>query len=314
MLKHRYPFDPTYNYTLDQLLDIEPPAIPSDFASFWESRYATAIAQSPNPTVSSSELEHPDFKIEEISFRSTDDVVIHSWLLTPFHTSPRQAFVMGHGYGGIEKPSFDLPFKDAVYAFPSFRGLGRSQQPWVSSDPNQYVLHNIDHRDRYILGGCVDDLWQTVSAVIELFPELSDKLNYIGISFGGGIGALAMPWDKRIKHAHLNVPSFGHHPLRLTLPTNGSGEAVRKYHQTHGYVLETLKYYDAADAATFMTRPVHIAAALFDPVVAPPGQFAIHNALPVEKQLFVRDAGHHPYRGIKKQHLQLNEELKRFFQ
>ena len=57
------------------------------------------------------------------------------------------------------------------------------------------------------------------------------RLDYMGISFGGGIGALALPWDERFHRAHLNVPSFGHHPLRLTLPepdTTGSGSNQNK--------------------------------------------------------------------------------------
>ena len=69
-------------------------------------------------------------------------------------------------------------------------------------------------------------------------------------SFGGGVGALALPWDDRFGAAHLNLPSFGHYPLRLTMPCIGSGEAVRRYHAEHPDVLDVLRYFDAATAAT----------------------------------------------------------------
>jgi cephalosporin-C deacetylase len=51
-----------------------------------------------------------------------------------------------------------------------------------------------------------------------------------------------------------------------------------------------------ATAATRVRIPVHVAAALFDPSVPPPGQFAVHNALAGRKELFVLTAGHfdHP--------------------
>jgi len=125
----------------------------------------------------------------------------------------------------------------------------------------------------------VEDLWLAVSSLLKLFPATAGHLAYLGSSFGGGIGALALPWDMRIQRAHFNVPSFGNHPLRLQLPTWGSAAAMQKYQREHGNILVTLNYYDAAIAAQSIQVPVHIAVALADPVVAPPGQFSIYNAL-----------------------------------
>ncbi len=89
-----------------------------------------------------------------------------------------------------------------------------------------------------------------VSVLTRLYPELDGRIGYSGISFGGGIGALAIPFDKRIDRGHLVVPTFGNMPLWLTLPTIGSGHSVQNYQKTHGDVLETLRLFDAATAAT----------------------------------------------------------------
>ena len=59
--------------------------------------------------------------------------------------------------------------------------------------------------------------------------------------------------------------------------------------------------------------PVHIAAALADPVVAPPGQFAIYNNLPPNKQLFVLEKGHSDYPLIQVEQANLLSELSMFF-
>ncbi len=141
----------------------------------------------------------------------------------------------------------------------------------------------------------------------------AQRLDYLGISFGGGIGALALPWDERFHRAHLNVPSFGHHPLRLTLPCVGSGEAVRRYQQHTGRVLETLRYFDAAVAARYLKIPVHVAAARFDPAVPPPGQFAIYNALAGQRELFVLEAGHFDHAGQVAENGRLLDALAYFF-
>ncbi len=137
----------------------------------------------------------------------------------------------------------------------------------------------------------------------------------MGISFGGGVGALAMPWDSRLERVHLNVPTFGHQSLRLRLSTTGSAAALQRYAARHGNrnTLATLRYYDAAIAARYMDRPVHVAAARFDPMVAPPGQFAIYNALNGERQLYVLDAGHFDYPQYRRQQQALMEELRAFF-
>lgn len=311
---HRFPFDPTYGYTLKQLLQVEAPWQPPDFAEFWQSRYQRALERAPEPRPTRQEAGHPEFEIHDLHYRSTDDFLIGGWLLTPRYAPVRRAVVVGHGYGGRDGPDFDLPVTDAAFLFPCFRGLSRSRSGGISDNPYWHVLHDIDKRDRYILGGCVEDLWLAVSALLELFPETLGHVGYMGISFGGGIGALAFPWDERIRRVHLNVPTFGHAPLRLSLPTVGSGEAVRDYERRHGHVLDTLRYYDAASAARHSRIPVHVAAARFDPVVAPPGQFAVYNALPEPKQLFVLDAGHSEYPGKDEQDRQLRDELNTFFE
>ena len=68
----------------------------------------------------------------------------------------------------------------------------------VSANPNDHVLHEIQDRHRYILGGCVEDLWLAVSTLPEIFPVVAGQVAYSGVSFGGGIGALVVPWDARV--------------------------------------------------------------------------------------------------------------------
>jgi cephalosporin-C deacetylase len=254
------------------------------------------------------------YRAHELRYRSSDDVLIDGWVLLPKRGAIDRAAVVGHGYGGRDAPDLGVPLRRAALLFPCFRGLGRSRCLGVSDNPSYHVLHDIQDRHRYIIGGCVEDLWLCVSAAIELFPSAAGHIAYLGTSLGGGIGALAAPWDPRIARMHLEVPTFGHHPLRLRLPSVGSGEAVRLYQERHGNAEETLKYYDAAVAAAHLRIPTHIAAAVFDPAVPPPGQFAIHNAVPSElRRLFVLDAGHHDYPRRDLQERALAQELSKFF-
>ncbi len=307
-------FDPTYGYTQSQLLTLPPPTPPADFSVFWQARYARAMTTHPRPRLTYSQT-HADYEVFDCTYRSTNDVEIGGWLLIPRRAPVTCGLVVGHGYGGRDGPDFHWPIPGAALLFPCFRGLSRSRRWPISDNPAYHVLHDIDKKDHYILGGCVDDLWLAVSTLLALFPATVGHIGYAGISFGGGIGALALPWDDRIQRAHLNVPTFGNHPLRLQLPSQGSAAAVRNFQHTHPKinVLATLAYYDAACAAQWTCTPVHMAAALADPVVAPPGQFSIYNGLAVAKQLFLLDWGHADYPRRAAQEQALSLELQEFF-
>jgi cephalosporin-C deacetylase len=310
-----FDFDPTYGLGIRDLRAITPPEAPPDFDAFWRARYAAALGVDPQPKVSESASRHPHWQVYDLTYASTDDFPIGGWLLLPREGVVRRGLVIGHGYGGRDAPDFDSPVTETAILFLCFRGLSRSSRPPISSDPAWHVLNDIDNPARYILGGCVEDLWLAVSVLTKLYPEIDGKIGYSGLSFGGGIGALAIPFDKRIDRGHLVVPTFGNMPLWLTLPTVGSGNSVQTYQKTHPDVLTTLRLFDAATAATRIETPMLMAVARFDPAVAPPCQFSVANALSPSShhETVILDAGHFDYPGSEEQHARLTEKVREFF-
>lgn len=301
-------------FNLLDLLNVQTRPAPKDFQSFWQQAYDKCLRLQPEPIVNKLNKTIGPWQVYDVHFQSTKNIWIGGWLLKPIHTEPKRAFIVGHGYGGRTQPDSHLPFPDAAIFFPCCRGISRSPAPPISHEPQWHVLHDIDKKDQYILRGCVEDTWLSVSVIEQLFPELIGKIGYLGISFSGGIGALAMAQDKRIRRGHFNVPSFGDHRLRLRLKTTGSGESVQRFFRRHPkMLLNTIRYYDAANAASLISAPVHFALALKDPVVTPPGQFAIYNQTKAEKYLFVLDEGHGNYPTQHQQEQELLDELKVFF-
>jgi cephalosporin-C deacetylase len=312
--QHPFDFDPTHGCSLDALRAIEPPEGPPEFDAFWRARYARALAIDPQARISDSGSGHPDWHVHDIGYTSTDDFPIGGWLLLPRAGVVRRGLVIGHGYGGRDQPDFDIPVAQTAVLFPCFRGLSRSRRAPISDDPAWHVLHDVDKPERYILGGCVEDLWVAVSVLAGLFPGL-DGIGYSGVSFGGGIGALGLAVDARIDRGHLVVPTFGNMPLWLSLRSVGSAHAVQAYRTAHPEVAETMRLFDAATAATRVRIPTLVAVARFDPAVAPPCQFSIANALAGAKhhETVVLDAGHFDYPGQERQHALLAEKVRRFF-
>lgn len=317
--KHPFDFDPTYGMGLDELRAVAPPEAPKGFDDFWKSRYARALTVDPQPKLTKSRASHPKWSVFDITYTSTDAFPIGGWLLVPKRGEVRRGLVVGHGYGGRDAPDFGMPIEGTAVLFPCFRGMSRSARPPISSDPAWHVLHDIDKPDRYIIGGCVEDLWIAVTVLTALYPRIAGRIGYSGVSFGGGIGGLAIPYDSRIDRGHLSLPTFGHQELRLRLPSIGSAEAVQKYQAKYGNALPTLRLHDSAVAARRIAVPMLTSVALFDPAVAPPCQFAVANGLPRSSakpkfnENFILDAGHFDYPGSEVQNAALNEKVRLFF-
>ncbi|MFE4060014.1 acetylxylan esterase [Streptomyces sp. NPDC059096] len=327
VFEHGFPFDPAYGRSLDQLLALPAPAAPPDFDAFWRARYEAARRVAAAPAVGPQEEEREGFRTFGVSFTSVGGLRLGGWLVLPAEGPAEHGFVVGHGYGGRQDTgdAVPLPLPRSAALLPCVRGLGaRSRRPGIPGEADPHVLHGIESRDTYVIGDCVADLWCAASALLELVPELAHavpgedgstgaRLGYVGESLGGGLGALALPWDDRFACGQLTVPTFGDQPLRLTLPSVGSGEAVRGHHREHPEVAEVLPYFDAATAASRTRVPVLVAPALFDPAVPPPGQFAVYNALAGPRELHVLPAGHFEHAGGEQEEKELAAARRRFF-
>lgn len=307
---HAFAYDPTCGYSAAQLLAVEPPEPPIDFADFWRTRTDRALAIEPAPEWIGEPEDRGDHIVRRIRYRSTDQAIINGWVSIPASGEVTSLGVIGHGYGarGDADPTRLLPGSACIY--PCARGLGQSpfQSDTAMTTP-EHVVYGIESRDTYIHGGCVDDYLCAATVLQGLFPEAREVLYYDGGSFGGGIGALLLAWDLRFRAGLIRDPSFGHYPLRVSLPCKGSGHTVTQRYQSDPAILEVLRYFDAASAARSITTPMHVTASLFDPSVPPPGQFAIYNAMRLpQRHLCIKTAGHSTFPAEVEEGSRLREE------
>ncbi len=280
---HELHFDPTFGYSFDDLLRVEPPSMPSDFGAFWQELFTRAMKLSPAIERKRSEFSFPGYTVEEVHYTSMGNVRVGAWMILPEdRDSIQRAAVIGHGYGGRSEPELPLGFKKGTaLILPCARGL-----PTLSADAiddidtvPHHVLYGIESKDRYIHGACVADYMVAASILLELFPQTAQELWYLGGSFGGGIGALLLGADPRFSAGILREPSFGNHPLRVALKSGGSNSHVRRAWQETPDILDVLAYFDAASAARSIRVPTLFFPSLFDPAVPPPGQFSVINAV-----------------------------------
>lgn len=283
-------------YSLSTLLTpLDPPVEPSDFDDFWRASFEEFGTGSAAWEVVQEHPETPTHRVAEIRFRSSAGEAAIAFVMLPHAADvTRRGLVVGHGYGGRTGPDIERVASDAAAIFPVAPGTHIGTSSRFPASPDEHVLAGIEHRDTYSHRFSAADIWRAATVLLEMAPSAAGALDFSGGSFGGGIGALALPWDGRFRRAALDVPSFGNHDVRLSRRCTGSGEAVRLHLREHPEVRPVLDYFDAAIAARRLQLPVHVSAAVLDPAVDPRGQFAVYHAVSGPKRLGVRAAGHLP--------------------
>ncbi|MFJ6430171.1 acetylxylan esterase [Microbacterium maritypicum] len=292
-MTHNPPEEMT-EYSLGALLTpLESPDEPEDFDDFWQ---ATFQEFGVGPVAWEVALEHPataTHRVTEIRFRSSAGEDATAFVMLPHATTDvHSGLVVGHGYGGRTGPDIERVPAGTAAIFPVAPGTHVGTASRFPASPDEHVLAGIAHRDTYSHRFSAADIWRAATVLLEMAPSAATALDFSGGSFGGGIGALALPWDARFRRAALDVPSFGNHDVRLSRHCTGSGEAVRQHLRHHPEVRPVLDYFDAATAARRLRIPVHVSAAVLDPAVDPRGQFAVYHALSGPKRLGVRAGGH----------------------
>lgn len=287
-------FDGSYGRSEADLCAVRPVPAPPGFAERWQRWRAEAAAVDAAPVVLST-AEEQGRRVSVIEHSGVDGVRLRAWVVEPLRGSPRAGVVHGHGYGGRDAVDLARVPDDVAAIYPVARGLGALNAGVGAPEPTpEHVLAGIEDADRYVLGLCARDLWLAADALVALAGSL--PLYYVGESFGGGIGALALPWDDRFVGATLIVPSFGQYDERLAVPCLGSGETVRRHVQRHPEAREVLRWFDASTSIGFAEIPVRVEAALWDQYVPPQGQFAVA-AGAGDLELVVLPAGHAEYPG-----------------
>ncbi|MDF3129490.1 acetylxylan esterase [Kiritimatiellaeota bacterium B1221] len=295
---HDFDFDPTYGHTVTDLQAIDyVDEAPADFAEFWQGLHAKAMAVPLELEVEEDLPLEGGFRCQLVRYRVWPDYRVGAWVI--FHEEhPRPDFgvVMGHGYGGREAPEVSFARKDRIVIFTVAPGFHISQDDRLPlNDAGKHVVYGIESRERYLLAACAATIWRGVDVLTELTQGSVKRFHYHGWSFGGGMGALSVPWESRFESAELGHVTFANHPFRLRNECVGSGAAVRERWLKDPSIEETLVYYDAAFSVRHLKIPTLFGCSCFDPAVPPPGQWSAANSHPGPSRATAFPVGHFAY-------------------
>ncbi len=298
LIPHAFPFDPTHGHGLEDLLAVAPPDYePPDFDAFWRGLRGAVEGVRLDLEVREEACPEEGFRLLRLRYAIGEGFHASAWLTVPADTSRvRRGVIATHGYDGrfAVEPRFYRP--GMIVVLPVAPGFGISADPRLPrNDALRHVLVGIESPHTYVLGRCAGAIWRSIDAAQAWLGRPIEHWHYFGWSFGGGMGALALPWEPRVRSAELGQPTFGHHPLRLEQPSTGSASAVRQRWLQDPQILQTLSYFDSALSVQRLHIPTVFACALFDPAVTPPGQFAVANAHPGPKRISCFLTGHYEF-------------------
>ena len=279
-------------HTKEQLLEIKGEAPVPGFAEFWQEQYKRAVNSKLDYRVEEEVWSPcPSVRIYRVSFVSCDGFRIGMWVSRPERSCG--GHIVMHGYSNDVRP-WVKPDLQLTAAVPCVPGLGISMCKEVPWQLQHHAAYGFEDPEKYVLVSGVRNIWTAVSILIDMFPDVKDNISCSGGSLGGGMGALAVPWDPRIKAAELNVPTLGGRIMLeyLRNPTDPSYVRAVKARESENN-MRTLDLCNAAAAARYIRVPVLVTPALCDKNVPPPGQFAVANSIPEEFRILrIREVGH----------------------
>jgi cephalosporin-C deacetylase-like acetyl esterase len=127
-------------------------------------------------------------------------------------------------------------------------------------------------------------------------PEVdANRLAVSGIGLGGGLALILGAVDERIQAIAPDVPYYCHIELNRSKenwPYREVAAHLRRHPEQEAAVLQTLRYFDAANFAPLITCPVLTSAGINDAYSHPTTIFGVHNRLAGPKAINLYPGGH----------------------
>ncbi|MFF2496434.1 acetylxylan esterase [Agromyces sp. NPDC058064] len=275
---------------------------PEDFDRFWAETLAEARGF--DLDVRSERLETPLTTIEvfDISFTGAGGQRVRAWLRIPAGASaPLPAVVQFHGYGrGRGDAVENLLWASAGYAHLELDTRGQAWSGSRGTTPDDvgsgpqvpgFLTRGIEGRESYYYRRLIVDAVRLTEVARELPQVDAARVAVFGISQGGGLALAVAGLVPSLSAVVARVPFLCDFPRATVItdarPYREIADYLSWYRDRREQVLDTLAYFDGVNFAARAVAPVHITAALMDPVCPPSTVFAAYNRYAGPKEITV---------------------------
>ncbi len=279
---------------------------PDDFEDFWK-RTMAELAEIPlEPRIVPDPLRStPDVRVSQATYRSLGGLEIFAWYCLPAKgAGPFPAIVHLPGYKGEPALRRDWGAKGVATLTVAVRGKLRSNSKFNPGYPG-LLTYGIESRDTYGYRGVISDCARGVDFLLSR-PEVdSQRIYACGSSQGGGLTLITAALRSEIRGGVSGYPFLCCFPESMRMLRSYPYDELNCYARAHpdrvSQLLETLRYYDAVNFASWIKCPMAVGIAMDDEVCPPETSFAAYRGLAGPKDLWLfPNSGHgnaHEYPG-----------------
>ena len=271
---------------------------PDDFEAFWQGNLEAARRTPLRPTMTLLPEKCTDkVKVYHISYRNIGGTKMYGMLTMPAAEGRYPAVLRFPGAGVSEKTGDIAHAEQGVIVLElGIHGIPVNLAGSVYSDLNGtmggYPLYNLDNRDTYyykrVYVGCVRAI-----DFLETLPQYNGKVGTLGGSQGGALSVATSALDERICASVVYFPALCDLEGYTHQRAGGWPPVFKDPKQCTPEKLNTVRYYDTANFARDLRRPVYFAFGYNDIVCAPTTTHSTYNVITAPKQLIISaNSGH----------------------
>jgi cephalosporin-C deacetylase len=271
---------------------------PEDFADFWQSVRAELDEIPLEPCLSPVPLRsNENVQVYQATYQSLGGLEIAAWYCVPTRGEGHfPALIHFPGYKGEPRLVREWGGKGVVALSVAVRGKLRSNSRFNPGYPG-LLTYGIESRDSYSYKGVISDCLRGIDFLLSR-PEVDPQRIYAcGSSQGGGLTLIATALRPEIKGGVAGYPFLCCFPEAMQMlrsyPYDELNCYARAYPDRVPQMLETLRYYDAVNFASWIKCPTAVGIALDDEVCPPETSYAAYQKLAGPKDLWLfPNSGH----------------------
>lgn len=258
---------------------------PDDFDQFWNDVKAELAATDMNlrmtllPHESTSRRNVWLVEMESIPDEGTVPVTVRGYYAEPTDGSDYPCIVHFHGYDGGTSAAW-IPTGDENIGWCDFwfsiRGQSLNNREPFKDDGarygNDYISYNFGDKDHYYYRGAYADVIRAIDFVSTRSKVNQNNIFVEGESQGGMLSMVATGLDDRVNAAAVAIPFLCDLPDLVYIsdwPSSPIWRNARLLGMNADQMLTFLSYFDVANIATLVNRPVICTISMEDNIVAP---------------------------------------------
>jgi len=261
---------------------------PADFHPFWQRLVAEAGTDPPPYQLApDSKRSREGVAVSMVEYQGLGGKPIYGWYLCPARPNPRPGVLYLSGYGAppVEPP---ISLASHGYAVLAIDVRGNRVEAPRARPFESYGTLGIQSPDTYvyreIVGHCLRAL-RLLASRPEVDPQ---RIAVVGASEGGGLGLILSTLAPEVKAVVADAPLLCDFPLSVEAggwPYSDIARKLRSQPKQAAQMRSTLSYFDLANFAPDIQRPVLVSVGFLDRVSLPAAVYGVCNLIPGPKEI-----------------------------